>query len=103
MVRVRIGDFQLQFRMAKRSFRQPFAPIGSSMREEQVRQMERMADDGDCEGALSLAESWLAATPTDDAREGRLRYRALRQKMRCLKQLGRDGEAADVARELQPR
>ncbi len=80
----------------------PFAPIGSSSREQQARSVARLADVGNCELALLEAEKWLSAPAGDVLEEAPLKRMVLQQKVRCLNRLGRSAEALEAQKQLVP-
>ena len=80
----------------------PFAPIGSSSREQQARGVARLADVGNCELALLEAEKWLNAPAGDVLEEAPLKRMVLQQKVRCLNHLGRSAEALEAQKQLVP-
>lgn len=80
----------------------PFAPIGSSSREQQARSVARLADVGNCELALLEAEKWLNAPAGDVLEEAPLKRMVLQQKVRCLNHLGRPAEALEAQKQLVP-
>ncbi|MDP3235461.1 MAG: FecR domain-containing protein [Myxococcales bacterium] len=80
----------------------PFAPIGSSAREQQARGVARLADVGNCELALLEAEKWLNAPAGDVHEEAPLKRMVLQQKVRCLNHLGRSAEALEAQKQLVP-
>jgi hypothetical protein len=78
----------------------PFAP-SEAMRESRARDVNRLADAGDCVGALAIADRWLVEPMSRSANEGLWRRAVLNQKVRCLTKLGRVEEANAVKVELE--
>jgi hypothetical protein len=78
----------------------PFAP-SESMRENRARDVNRLADAGDCVGALAIADRWLVEPMSRSGNEGLWRRAVLNQKVRCLMKLGRVDEANAVKVELE--
>ncbi len=70
----------------------PFPPLGMSMREHRVRQMERLADLGQCEKMLERAQAWhLEFGGQADAKD--LQRTVFLTEARCLAKLERHEEA----------
>lgn len=79
--------------------RQAHTPFTSS-RDAQARFVVRLADQGDCVGALDAADRWLSAPAGDATEELPLVRMVLQQKVRCLNRLGRGAEAVEVQRQM---
>ncbi|MCU0695106.1 MAG: FecR family protein [Myxococcaceae bacterium] len=78
----------------------PFAPITSTTRESAARTIARLADAGDHDEALELADAWLRGPASASPLEPAWRRSVLQQKVRCLNHLGRTAEALEVQRLL---
>ncbi|MBX5480482.1 MAG: FecR domain-containing protein [Myxococcaceae bacterium] len=76
----------------------PFPPVGMSMMEYRVRQMEHLADAGSCKRVLPRADAWVAEFVTDAGTPPDLElYRTVElTRARCLDKLGRHEEAKKV-------
>jgi hypothetical protein len=92
-----LGELERRIREFTRALQAPF--VGLDLRAQQAKDIERLADAGDCEGSLALADAWLRDTHRA-ADADALRRGVLTQKLRCLHHLGRTAEAAAVQAEL---
>ncbi len=72
-------------------------------REAEVRNIALSSDADDCVHALKLADAWLSAPVSTNAKEPLLRRVVFIQQMRCLNHLGRKEEAAQIQRTLDNR
>ena len=95
-----LGELERRIREFSREVQKPFQQLDRRLREQQAKDIARLADAGDCPSALALADAWLRdtnrAVDADPVRRG-----VLLQKMRCLSYLGRTTEAEAVKQELQ--
>ncbi|MEW5742142.1 MAG: FecR family protein [Myxococcota bacterium] len=95
-----LGELERRIREFTREVQKPFQQLDRRVREQQAVDVARLADAGDCEGSLALANAWLKdtnrAADADAVRRG-----VLLQKMRCLNHLGRTAEAEAVRLELE--
>lgn len=92
-----------KLRELERQAHVPFVAIGSSLRENQARHINRLADAGACELALEHADTWLRTPASDAAEEASWWRTVMQQKVRCLNHLGRAAEALEVQRQLSTR
>lgn len=97
-----LREVEEHLRELERQVRAPFEPQSPAARERGARTVARVADAGNCEQALQLAEAWLRQ-PMSAAREEPVwRRSVLQQKVRCLNHLGRTAEALEVQQQLGP-
>lgn len=94
-----LGDLERRIRDFGSAVHDSLAPLAPRKRREGARAVRRLADAGQCTRSLEAADRWLQDsgraldTPT-------LRREVLGQKVRCLHQLNRPAEAADVQAEI---
>lgn len=97
-----LGELERRIRDFSRAVQAPFVGLDPRVRDQQAKDVERLADAGDCDGSIALADAWLRdtnrAADAETTRRG-----VLLQKLRCLNHLGRTAEAAEVQRELDGR
>ncbi|GMU60572.1 MAG: hypothetical protein AMXMBFR34_23350 [Myxococcaceae bacterium] len=96
-----LGELERRIREFSREVQKPFQQLDQRVREQQAVDVARLADAGDCESSLALANAWLKATHAAD--EDAVRRGVLLQKLRCLNHLGRTAEAEAVRLELEQR
>jgi ferric-dicitrate binding protein FerR (iron transport regulator) len=93
-----LAELERRLREFGRTVQAPFS-LSPQQRQRQAKDVTHLADGGDCEGSLALAEAWLQ--DSERARDpAPLRRGVLLQKVRCLNRLGRTAEAQAVQREL---
>jgi hypothetical protein len=97
-----LGELERRIREFTREVQKPFRRLERQVREQQAVDVARLADAGDCEGSLALADAWLRDTRRA-ADEESVRRGVLLQKLRCLNHLGRTAEAEAVRLELEQR
>ena len=94
-----LGELERRIRDFSRAVQAPFVGLDPRVRAQQAKDVERLADAGDCDGSIALADAWLRdtnrAADAEPTRRG-----VLTQKLRCLNHLGRTAEAAAVQAEL---
>lgn len=95
-----LGELERRIREFSREVQKPFQQLDRRVREQQAVDVARLADAGDCEGSLALANAWLRDT-NRAADEDAVRRGVLLQKLRCLNHLGRTAEAEAVRLELE--
>jgi hypothetical protein len=95
-----LGELERRIREFTREVQKPFGELNHRVREQGAKDVARLADAGDCEGSLAVANAWLRDTNRAADPEP-LRRGVLLQKLRCLNHLGRTAEAQAVQRELE--
>lgn len=94
-----LGELERRIREFSRAVQAPFVGLDPRVRAQQASDVARLADAGDCEGAIALANVWLRDTNRAADPEA-TRRGVLTQKLRCLNHLGHVDEAAAVQAEL---
>ncbi|MHB8874244.1 MAG: FecR family protein, partial [Myxococcaceae bacterium] len=78
----------------------PWPPLGMSMEQHRLRQVQRQADKGQCDKVLVRADAWLEGYEADGTQtRAEQRKQMLLTKARCLSKLGRQAEAEAVRRD----
>jgi hypothetical protein len=95
-----LGELERRIREFSREVQKPFGELNNRAREQGAKDVARLADAGDCEGSLAVADAWLRDTNRAADPES-LRRGVLLQKLRCLNHLGRTAEAEAVKQELE--
>ena len=93
-----LRDVERRLQDLTRALHLPVVVQLTDPRETRAKDIDRLAEAGECASAIQRADQWLMDPPGND--EYRLRKGVLRQKLRCLTKLGRLGEATDVQRLL---
>lgn len=93
-----LRDLERKLQDLTRALHLPVVVTMSDPREQHAKEIDRLADAGECATAVQRADQWLADPPGND--EFRLRKGVLKTKLGCLTKLGRIGEATEVQRLL---
>lgn len=83
-----LRTIERQLELLRRQIGRVDLSVDSSPRESRAREVSRLADQGDCVGALQRAEEWLTARPGSGPEELVLKRQVLFQKVRCLNRTG---------------
>lgn len=95
-----LRTIERQLELLRRQIGRVDLSVDSSPRESRAREVSRLADQGDCVGALQRAEEWLTARPGSGPEELVLKRQVLFQKVRCLNRTGRVDEALRTQKAL---